>query len=190
MLNISPQGGLIRKLCIGEAAKFCEHLLRLDPDCRRSRFAARVPDEFIRNYANTSISLDAVVHAFYVNGVMRAAAELRPLGPVHPQEAEVTFSVEKSWQGFGIGTALMRQTLLTAHSCGLELLHMACLASNGPMLRLARNFNAELRFDNGSFVGEVHPCSATTLSLVGETMAGDQGFVTAMLDLQSGSPRA
>ena len=37
-----PEGGQIRKLWIGEADLYCEHLLRLDAKSRRSRFAGAV----------------------------------------------------------------------------------------------------------------------------------------------------
>ena len=46
-----PHGGLIRKLWIGEAEKYRDHLLRLDADSRRNRFAGTVSDEFVRGYA-------------------------------------------------------------------------------------------------------------------------------------------
>jgi len=185
MLNVFPQDGLIRKVRVGEIAKFCEHLLRLDADSRRSRFAATVSDEFVRNYANISIWLDTVVHAFYVDGVMRAAAELRLLSLVRPRQAEATFSVEKTWQSRGIGTALMHHALFAARDRGFDSLHAACLVSNGPMLGLLRKFDAQLRFDSGSFVGEAEPSGVPMQSLFRGITGDGQGFVMAMLDLQA-----
>jgi hypothetical protein len=79
----------------------------------------------------------------------------------------------------------MDHTLITARNRGLRLLHMACLASNGPMVRLARKFDAELRFDSGSFVGEIEPSRATTLSLIREMTADGHGLRWLLLDLQS-----
>jgi hypothetical protein len=78
MQDVLPEGGVIRKLWIGETAKYRDHMLRLDPASRRSRFGGGVSDDFIRGYVNLSVSLDAVVHGFFVGGVMRGAAARRP----------------------------------------------------------------------------------------------------------------
>src|SRR5437899_10631300 len=80
MQDALPHGGLIRKLWIGEAEIYRDHLLRLDADSRRSRFAGAVSDEFVQDYADLSFGIDAVIHGFFVDGILRGAAELRPIG--------------------------------------------------------------------------------------------------------------
>jgi GNAT superfamily N-acetyltransferase len=190
MQDVLPEGGVIRKLWVGEAAKYRDHMLRLDSDSRHSRFAGGVSDDFIRNYADLTNSLDTVVHGFFIDGEMRGAAELRALGLRHPREAEAAISVEKPWQSHGIGSALLRRTLLAARNRGYRLLHMACLADNRRMQQLARKFDAELSFDFGNVVGEVESSRPTPLSLMREIMADSHGFATAMLDLQSRMLRA
>ena len=72
--------GVIRKLWIDRAGPYRDHLLRLDADSRRSRFGGAVSDAFITNYIELSLGLDAVIHGFFVDGVLRGVAELRPLG--------------------------------------------------------------------------------------------------------------
>jgi GNAT superfamily N-acetyltransferase len=121
---------------------------------------------------------------------MRGAAELRQLGVRFPRQAEAAISVEKPWQSHGVGSALLRRTLLTARNRGYRLLHMACLAENRRMQQLARKFDAELSFDFGSVVGEVESWRANPLSVMQEVMADSHGFATAMLDLQSRLLRA
>jgi GNAT superfamily N-acetyltransferase len=185
MQDVLPEGGIIRKLWIGETAKYRDHLLRLDPGSRHSRFAGGVSDEFIRKYAELSNSLDAVVYGFFLDGVMRGAAELRPLGGNLPRQAEAAISVEKRWQSHGVGSALLRHILLAARNRRIRLLHMACLAENQRMQQLARKFDAELSFDFGNVVGEVESSRPTPLSLMRELMADNHGFATAMLDLQT-----
>jgi GNAT superfamily N-acetyltransferase len=185
MQDVLPEGGAVRKLWIGEADKYREHLLRLDPVSRRNRFGGGVSDDFICHYLELSISLDTVVHGFFVGGTMRGAAELRPLGNRLPGQAEAAISVEQPWQSHGVGSALLRRTLLTARNRGFRLLHMACLADNRRMQQLARKFDAELSFDFGRVVGEVESSRANPLSLMQEFMADQHGFATAMLDLQS-----
>jgi GNAT superfamily N-acetyltransferase len=178
-----PDGGLVRKLWIGEAELYREHLLRLDADSRRSRFGGAVSEAFIRNYVDLSVGLDAVVHGFFVDGQMRGAAELRPLG-TGQGEAELAFSIEKPWQSHGVGSMLLERTLLAARNRGIKLLHMACLADNRRMQQLARKFDAELSFDFGSVVGAVESPRPTPLSVMREIVADSHGFATAMLDVQ------
>jgi GNAT superfamily N-acetyltransferase len=185
MQDVLPESGVIRKLWIGEGTKYRDHMLRLDPESRRSRFAGGVSDEFISKYADLSSTLDAVVYGFFLDGIMRGGAELRPLGARFPRQAEAAISVEKRWQSHGVGSALLRHILLAARNRGIRLLHMACLAENQRMQQLARKFDAELSFDFGNVVGEVESSRPTPLSLMREMMVDSHGFATAMLDLQT-----
>ncbi len=190
MQDFLPDGGVVRKLWIGEADKYRDHLLRLDPTSRRNRFGGGVSDNFIHTYVDLTTSLESVVHGFFIDGHMRGAAELRHLDVPAPRQAEAAISVEKDWQSHGVGSALLRRTLLAARNRGYRLLHMACLADNRRMQQLARKFAAELSFDFGSVVGEVESSRANPLSVMQELMADSHGFATAMLDLQSRLLRA
>ena len=190
MREVLPEGGVIRKLWIGETARYRDHLLRLDPESRRARFGGGVADDFVRRYVETTTGLDAIVHGFFVEGAMRGAAELRSLGAGLLGQAEAAISVEKPWQSHGVGSALLRRTLLAARNRGYRLLHMACLAENRRMQQLARKFDAELSFDFDSVIGEVESSRPTPLSVMRELMSDHHGFATAMLDLQSRILRA
>lgn len=178
-------GGVIRKMWIDRAGPYRDHLLRLDRESRRNRFGGAVSDEFIRNYIELSLGLDAVIHGFFVEGTLRGVAELRPLGKGFANEAEAAFSIEEPWQSNGIGSALLERTLLAARNRGIKLLHMACLANNARMVELARKFEADLTFDFGSVVGEVEAPYPTPLSVLREFVADSHGFATAMLDVQA-----
>jgi GNAT superfamily N-acetyltransferase len=178
-------GGVIRKLWIGEASRYRDHLLRLDSASRNARFGGGVSDLFIRNYVIRTFALNAAVHGFWVDGVLRGAAELRPLGPAFEREAEAAISIERAWQSHGVGSSLLDRTLLAARNRGIKRLHMACLADNRRMQELARKFAAELSFDFGSVVGEVATPSPTPLSVLREVITDSYGFATAVLDVQS-----
>jgi GNAT superfamily N-acetyltransferase len=184
-MNDPLPDGTIRKLWVAELGRYREHLLRLDPASRRSRFGGNVSDEFLINYADLATGLDTVIHGFFVNGTMRGAAELRPIGAAVVREAEAAFSIEKPWQSHGVGSALLARTLLTARNRGITFLHMACLADNERMQQLARKFDAELSFDFGSVIGEVLEPYPTPLSVAREIMADSHGFATALLDVQA-----
>ncbi len=176
-------GGTVRKLWIGETPLYRQHLLRLDAESRRNRFGGAVSDEFISTYSEPSRLSEAVIHGFFVDGVLRGAAELRPLAAGN--EAEAAFSIEKPWQSHGVGTALLERTLLAARNRQIKLLHMTCLAENRRMQQLALKFDAELTFDFGSVVGEVEAPHPTPMSIMRELMADSTGVATAMLDVQS-----
>ena len=178
-------GGVIRKLWMGEAEQYRNHLLRLDAESRHSRFGGGVADEFIRDYVGTTLGLGAVVHGFFVDGMLRGAAELRLLGPAFAREAEAALSIEGPWQSHGVGSALLDRTLLAARNRGIRKLHMACLANNRRMRELARKFAAELSFDFGAVVGEVAGARPTPLSVLRELVADNCGFATAVLEVQS-----
>lgn len=180
-----PDDGIIRKLWPVEAARYCEHLLRLDPTSRRNRFGGIVSDKFLTDYARLAPGLGTVIHGFFVNGAMRGAAELRPIGAPITREAEAAFSIERRWQSHGVGSALLARTLLAACNRGISFLHMACLADNERMQQLARKFDAELTFDFGSVVGEVVAPRPTPLSVMREIVAESHGFATAFLDVQA-----
>jgi GNAT superfamily N-acetyltransferase len=146
------EGGTIRKLWITEAPLYCAHLLRLDPESRRDRFNGTVSDAYIRSFAAPSNFADAVVHGFFIDGVLRGAAELRPLVAY---EAEIALSVEQDWQGHGVGAALLERTLPAARRRGIKLLHLTCLAENRRMRQLARKFDADLKVGFGRVLGKI-----------------------------------
>jgi GNAT superfamily N-acetyltransferase len=180
-----PEGGIIRKMWSVEASRYREHLLRLDQASRRNRFGGDASDEFLAEYAALATSIDTVIHGFFVNGTMRGAAELRPIGGLLAPEAEAAFSIEEPWQSHGVGSALLARTLLAARNRSITFLHMACLADNQRMQQLARKFDAELRFDFGSVVGEIAAPHPTPLSVAREIVADTQGFATALLDVKA-----
>src|SRR6185312_15963477 len=177
--------GVIRKMWIDRAGPYRDHLLRLDADSRRNRFGGAVSDEFILNYIELSLGLDVVIHGFFVDGALRGVAELRPLGRGFADEAEAAFSIEQPWQSHGVGTTLLERTLLAARNRGIKLLHMHCLVDNGRMQQLARKFEANLKFDFGSVVGEVDPPRYTPLSLLREAVVDSHGMANAWLEAQS-----
>jgi GNAT superfamily N-acetyltransferase len=180
-----PQDGTIRKLWIGERRLYREHLLRLDAQSRRNRFAGQLADEVISRHADQAFARGAVIHGFFAQGILRGAAELHAIGSPFAGEAEAALSIEKAWQSHGVGSALLRRTLLAARNRGVTFLHMSCLAENTRMQQLARKFAAELTFDFGGVVGEVAAPHPTPLSLMREALADGHGVAKALLEAQS-----
>jgi RimJ/RimL family protein N-acetyltransferase len=176
--------GHIRRLWPGEEAQLRDHLLRLDPESRRSRFGSPVNRHFIEHYASRALRADAIVHGFFADGDLRGVAELRAFGKAIPFEAEAAFSLERAWQGRGIGNELLERTILSARNRGIRSIHLNCLAENRRMQAIAKKHEAHLRLRADEVIGEVVNPGATPLSMAREWMSESFGLATAILDVQ------
>ena len=185
MNQVFIEGGLIRKLWDVEAHAYRDHLLRLDLGSRRNRFCGAIAEDTIRSYAATARGPDAILHGFFVDGVLRGVADLRIVRPLDLQEAEAAFSIEKPWQSHGVGSALLERTLLSARNRGIKHLQVCCLMENRRMQHLARKFEAEITFDFGSVIGTMENPRPTPLSLMQEMTADGHSFAAAYIDFQS-----
>lgn len=176
--------GSIRKLWPGESAALRDHLLRLDPDSRRSRFGSPVNNFFIEQYASRVLLSDAIVHGFFADGTLRGVAELRAYGKMYPFDAEAAFSLERAWQGRGVGSELLDRTILAAKNRGIRTIYLNCLAENRPMQAIAKKHEAHLQIRADQVTGEVVNTGATPLSIARELIADGHGMATTILDLQ------
>lgn len=176
-------GGTIRKLWPSEANKIRDHLLRLDKNSRRLRFAHAVSDSFIEDYASRMSDMGAIVYAYMEDGKVRAVAELKKLSDVWGDEAEAAFSVEPGYQEMGIGTELMGRVIRAARNRGVHLLYMSCLAENQKMQAIARKHEADLRFEYGEVIGEIVPVNPNYFSILAEAMEDRAGYLLAVLDV-------
>jgi RimJ/RimL family protein N-acetyltransferase len=185
MHQVFIEGGLIRKLWDAETHLYRDHLLRLDPDSRRNRFSGSIADEAIQSFAATACGPDVVVHGFFVDGVLRGAADLHIVRPLDLSEAEAAFSIEKPWQSHGVGTALLERTVLSARNRGVKHVQVSCLPQNKRMQRLARKFGAAITFDFDTVIGTMENPLPTPLSVMQEMLADVQSFGAAYVEFQS-----
>ena len=185
MPKVFIEGGLIRKLWDVETDAYRDHLLRLDAESRRHRFSGSIADEAIQGFAATARGPDVIVHGFFVGGVLRGAADLHIVRPLDLREAEAAFSIEKSWQSRGVGTALLERTLLCARNRGVKHVQVSCLPQNNRMQRLARKFEATFSFDYDTIIGIMANPLPTPLSVMQEMLADVQSFAAAYVDFQS-----
>jgi len=176
--------GHVRKHFPADLAEFRTHLLRLDPESRRARFAMVATDAFISGYAETAFALDTILFGYFEAGEMRAAAELRMLSGQPAGMAEAAFSVEPAYRHRGLGSQLMEQLIVAARNRGVRKLYMSCLGWNRAMQALARRFAAELVFESEDVLGIVEAEAPTTGTLMQEAVSNAGSFATAILDLQ------
>jgi len=182
IMNYLSIDGVVRKLWQTDAADYEAHLLRLDPISRRNRFGGSIADSFVRYHADSAFGPTNVIWGFFTDGVLRGAAELRPFGAA---QAEAAFSIERPWQSHGVGTELLERILLAARNRGIKQLHITCLLENERMQQLARKFDAEMRRDFDSVIGEVEAPYPTPISMLRELIADGTGLATAILEAQS-----
>jgi GNAT superfamily N-acetyltransferase len=190
MSDLKAEEGTIRRLWPTETDKFRDHLLRLDKDSRRLRFAHSVSDAFVEDYASRMSEYGSLVYGHVVDGKVRGAAELRRLGDGWGEEAEAAFSVEKAYQDNGVGSDLMGRVVRAARNRRVRRLYMSCLAENAKMQVIAKKHEAVLRFEYGEVIGEILPETPDYFSMVAEAAEDRVGFMIAVLDLQSRLVRA
>ena len=94
--DLLPDSGLIRKMWIGEAARYRNHLLRLDTESRGRRFRRR---RFGRLYPQLRHALDVarcrrarLLRKWDAAGSRRTTPDRRPSS----KQAEAAFSVERT----------------------------------------------------------------------------------------------
>ncbi|MCA0424313.1 MAG: GNAT family N-acetyltransferase [Proteobacteria bacterium] len=183
MGSTATERGVIRRLSVFDHDAFTQHLLRLDAESRYLRFGMATSDAFLIDYSRGCSRWDVVIYGYFVDDILRGAAELRPLGGLHTNEAEVAFSVEKDCRGHGIGTRLFEKIIRAARNRSYVKLYMSCLATNLPMQALARRFTAEILFDRGGTVGIIQPEHRTAQTMADESSDDADAYVLASLDL-------
>jgi len=179
-------GGKIRKLVPAERQVFLDHLMRLDPLSRFMRFGGVVSDKALARHATRSLTDDTILTGYFVDGELRAVAELHPL-PVRagkPRSGEAAFSVEREWQGKGIGSALMRHLVMLAQNRGIQDVQVVFLANNGPMKRIAIQQAADLTRDTNEMTGHLLAPRATPFSWAREWLGDVFAVFSSAFELQ------
>lgn len=149
----APLRGRIRLLRHSELPQFRDHLLRLDAESRRDRFNGPTGDAFVASYAQRCFSNGTVVIGYVEDGQVLGAAELHEQPGERQPTGEIAFSVERHLQRRGLGGMLFARLVESARAFGYERLLVTTHPRNEAMKRLARSFNARLRFDQGETVG-------------------------------------
>ncbi len=167
--------GSFRKLLPTESLVFRDHLLRLDQDSRRLRFANSVPDDYIATYAMKAADAGSLVYGFFEKGHLRAAGELKRASAFWGRSAEAAFSVESGYTNHGLASELMGLIIRSARNRGVKHLVLSCLAENSPMQAIARKYASELQIDHGDVVADIMPSRADYMSVATEIL--DDRFV-------------
>lgn len=173
-----------RKLNEADHGAFEQHLMRLDPESRHSRFGMATSDEFIRQYAQRCITINAIIHGAFHEGALIGVAELRPFGEFLACEAEIAFSVLEPWRNLGVGASLFSRMLRSARNRGYLRLYMTCFARNAPLRALAAKFAAEIEVKSEEGIARLETPPRTIISILREVLDDASAFTQIALDWQ------
>lgn len=136
---IRAAGGNFRQLRPGELPLYLNHLLRLDPDSRQSRFEHAMDDAAIQAHCLRLVQSGGRVVGAFSDHILRGAVEMSHTDNAAIKAIELAFSVETDFRGQGFANKLMDKAL--------ELINpqpalMFCRDDNGPMVALANKYGA------------------------------------------------
>src|SRR5271167_2225395 len=109
---------VFRKLLSGERSKLRDHLLRLSRRDRLLRFSGGLSDNAVAAYCDHIDWQRGYVIGCFIEGTLRAVAELQLDDPHRPTRVEVAVSVEAQWQDQGIAAELLRYAIIIARNGG------------------------------------------------------------------------
>lgn len=157
----SLAAGRYRRLGAADSRHLRAHLLRLHPDDRRHRFMGVMPRLLIDRYVRALDWQRTVLVGCFVGRSLRGVCELHPIGG---NRAEIAISVERRFQGRGIGQALLGRTLVLARNRGLTALELRCMIDNQRIRRLIGKFNGKTTFESteaAAIIQSLPPTPAT-----------------------------
>ena len=114
-----------------------------------------------------------------IDGELRALGELRHEGDAWGPDAEAALTVEKPWQGHGIGTELVRRLVELASNRSIRTLHLFCLTENKRMQAVARKAGGTLRAMEGGIDATIPEPRPSAWSRLGEALADGQAILHA-----------
>ena len=129
-----------------ERDEYARHLVLLDDEDRRLRFASPRSDEAIREYVQKiDLSRDAIIGVYDADLALIGAAHLaRGTG-----YAEVGVSVLSGHRGRGVGSALLSRSRLHARNWGVAEFFTHCAADNRAMMKLAKKHGMRAVVERG-----------------------------------------
>ncbi len=169
---------IVRTLLPGELGRYADHLRRLEPEARRSRFGSALGDDAIdRHVAAIDPTRRRVIAVFADSLTVVAAVELCSHGD---NGIELAFSVEKNHRHLGLGRVLMERAVLGARNRRRSRLVLAVQADNLPMRRLAQGAGFALEVFDGLAEGAFNLPDPTPASFLHEARLERDGAMEWM----------
>lgn len=151
--NGAPPGH-IREIPAQQLYHFQWHLLRVHGP-RGPELAGPAGAAVLRTLGARARVPAPVIIGCFVGWHMRGAVELRASPSERHRKAHIALTIESAWEGHGIGTALMAQTVRVARERCIEHLYLTCHALNLPTQRIAEAFGAKIGFEGCECFAEI-----------------------------------
>jgi ribosomal protein S18 acetylase RimI-like enzyme len=175
---VPRSGWVFRKLWPQDADALAAHLLRLDPQQRSFRFGRAVSDDWVAGYAAATNWFSSVILGCWIAGELRGVGEIKLLDHGWPRSAEAALSVERRFEGRGIGSELFQRGLLIARNRGIGRVSMLCQPENLRVQRIVRKAQPRLDYNGDQIECEIDLGPATALSIAAELY--DEGCALAL----------
>lgn len=131
------------------------HFLRLDKESRASRFFSSTSNENMQNYVEKIDFNNGIFGIFNENLDIIGLGECVFFKEKEKMTAEVAFTVEKQYQGNGLGNKLMKRVVQYANSKDVHELQMYCIRTNQAILHLAKKYKLVPQYDGTEISGVV-----------------------------------
>jgi RimJ/RimL family protein N-acetyltransferase len=178
--------GRFRRLDARDARHLRAHLLRLHPDDLRARFMATAPRRVVDRYVGAIDWRRSLLLGCFVGRSLRGVCELHP---INGNRAEIAVSVERRFQGRGIGNSLLSRTLLLARNRGLTSLELRCLVDNHRMRRLVGKFDSQTAVEAMEACATIRSLPATPATYVTEIVEQAEVFGATLIRFWLGRDR-
>ena len=144
---------VLRRLGRGRGRDYQRHLQRLDRGDRFRRFHAVQPDAAIAAHCGALDLARIIVIGAFARGELRGAIEVHP--PAAPGAfAELAVSVERPYQGTGLGRALFRRALQEAGRRGIGRVRVSIFTDDARMRHIAEQSGLEVDWDERDGVSD------------------------------------
>ena len=173
MADAKSDPGAYRTLWAFDRDDYADHLKRLPPEDRRSRFQYAITDAQIDDHVDRFIQGGGHVIGWFVDGGLRGAAEVMVF-PDHVT-AEGAFEVEADWRGLGVGRELVNRALLWARNRGVRRLLIHTTRRNTAMPKAAKRNGASFEFDLADAEGLIEAPKASWRSHLREAQFEETG---------------
>ena len=145
---------VIRRLIPYEYDKYRAHLMSLDLESRRLRFAYPIADGTITELCNR-IAKNPDGHIIFI----AENSDLEVIGAGHisfeGDKMELAFSVLEGYQGQGIGDQLMKRCIQYCRNRGVTKGYMVCLSHNQKIKHLCTKNNIKMHTSYGETVADI-----------------------------------
>lgn len=182
----APPNGRYRRLGADDARHLQTHLLRLHPDDRRHRFMGAMPRALVHRYVRAIDWQRAVLVGCFIGRSLRGVCELYPISG---NQAEIAVSVERRFQGRGIGQALVGRTLVLARNRGFTTLEFRCMVDNQRMRALVAKFDGQTTFESSEAATTIHSLPATPATYISEMVEQASTFGATLIRFWLGNVR-